>query len=358
MFKLILTLLLPCSVFAANVTDYGALCDGLNDDTSSIQAAVNATGSGVLELPVGSCVLNSAIDITTGITIKGQGKQSSFIVMRNPTSNGFNIVSDLGVSFIDLGIYAPEATAGAMISLTGATRANSLSRFVNCTFLQGYNQIVTTAAYIWVADGNYHHGYKNSALVVQNTNDVDDGDSVITNSTFSGGETTSVSIVQYSSGGLRIVNNKLLGGASAYKLNLAHGAVTSDLIFVGNSVENQTSSALQFGTAGGGGTFANIVINSNQFMNQPIVIAMNSNTRFMSRMTINDNSMSVVSQYGIILTNVEDFVVSDNQITGTNGSLNGIAIGANSQNGKVISNRTKIFANGIMNNSSSTTVLN
>jgi polygalacturonase len=357
MFKFLIILLFPSIAFAANVTDYGAVCDGVTDDTVAIQAAVNATGPGVLELPTGACAISSTIHITSGMTLKGQGRQSSFIQMTSPTMNGFAVDSDNGVSFLDLAIFAPDATSGAMITFSGVTRANALSRFVNCSFIKGYNQIVTTAAYIWIADGNYHYGYKNSAFIVQNTNDVDDGDSTISNSTFSGGDSNSVTIIQYSSGGLRVVNNKLLGGAGAYKLNLAAGAITSDLIFVGNSVENQTAFALQFSSAGGG-TFANIVINSNQFMNQPIVVAMNSNTRFMSRIVINDNSMSVVAQYGIILTNVEDFVVSDNQISGINGAVSGIAIGANSQNGKIGGNRTKAFTYGISNSSSSTTVTN
>jgi hypothetical protein len=47
-------------VFSA--TSYGAVCDGMTDDTAHIQAAINAAtaaGGGTIDLPSGTCLLNS-----------------------------------------------------------------------------------------------------------------------------------------------------------------------------------------------------------------------------------------------------------------------------------------------------------
>jgi hypothetical protein len=361
MIRLLSVLLLAFSVNApgAELSAYGAVCDGSNDDTVAIQAAINDVQSqrGVLDWPVGFCKISATLNISDAITIRGKGRQSSGIRWTDDALTGISIKTDRGVVIERMQFSAPmTATNGAMIKVEGDTAANVLSIFRDNTFIGGFNQIQTVSAYIWTIDTNYHYGYQNTAVIVQNTFNVDYGDSSIQNSIFSGGGPLSTSILQYSSGGLRVTNSKLLGGLNAYRLYLSAGAVTSDLIFVGNSVENQIGTALQFGTAGGNATFANIVITDNQFMNQPIVIGMDSPTRFMSRMTINDNSMSVVARYGIIGTNIEDFIISDNQISGIAGALNGIAIGSNSQNGRVSANRTKAFATGIVNNSVSVNV--
>jgi hypothetical protein len=45
------------------VTDYGAVCDGITDDTMAVQRAINAAesaGGGVVEFPGGTCLLNSS----------------------------------------------------------------------------------------------------------------------------------------------------------------------------------------------------------------------------------------------------------------------------------------------------------
>jgi hypothetical protein len=357
--KYLFLFILSFNAYAANVKDFGALCDNINDDTSEIQEAVNAVQEtrGRLDFPAGYCRISGTINISKSIALVGEGRQGSFIIWNNTTMTGFNIVTNEKVNIEKLTFIAPNnATAGSIISLTGGSTTNAFSTIKDSQFVGGYNQFTTQSAYAWILDGNYHYGYVNAGVVVDNNYNSDWGDSTIVNSVMSGGGPNSTSIIQLSSGGLRVNNNKLLGGAYAYRMWLSGNEYTSDLIFIGNSIENQTVSALAFGTSNNGAIFANIVINGNQFMNQPTVINMGNNHRFMSRIVIDGNSMSVVSQYGIVLTNIEDFVITDNQITGISGALNGIAVGVNSQNGKLSGNRTKAFATGVVNNSVSTVV--
>jgi Pectate lyase superfamily protein len=350
--------LVSFSVHAANVKDYGALCNGITDDTQAIQATINANQ--LIEFPIGRCLITSPLTVNKAVVIQGVSRQLSFLMWTSSIS-GLMINTADSVDIRRMGFQAPlNATSGNSIQLTApSTKVNSLSSIKDSAFIGGWNQVYTEAAYVWVLDGNYHYGYVNTGVTVSNTFNGDFGDSTIVNSVMSGGGPSSTSIYQTSSGGLRIINNKLLGGAYAYRLIYNSNQTTGDFIFTSNSVENQTSYALSFATATGTSVpFANIVINDNQFMNQPIVIGMDSGTRFMSRMVINDNSMSVVKNYGIILTNVEDFIVANNQITAAPSAINGIAIGTASQNGKVNGNRTKGFAVGIVNSSASTVVVN
>jgi hypothetical protein len=336
----------------ACVTDYGAACDGVTDDTLAIQATIDANQ--LIEFPVGKCFITSQLTIDKPVVMQGVSRHLSGIKWTDTNMNGLVITTNTGVDIKQMSFHAPlNATGGNSVYLTGDT-VNAFSTIKDCMFVGGWNQFNTLAAFAWILDGNYHYGYVNTGVNVRNTYNADWGDSTITNSVFSGGAANSTSIYQCSSGGLRIVNNKLLGGAYAYRLWFSDNEVTSDLIIANNSIENQIVAAMRFGTANHGATFANIVINSNQFMNQPIVIGMDNQHRFMSRIVIDGNSMSVVDNYGIILTNVEDFVVSNNQITGA--GVNAISIGAASQNGKVTGNRHKGFSVGIVNNSTSTVI--
>lgn len=59
-----------------NVVDYGAVGDGLTDDTSAIQAAVDAATANranEVHFPVGEYVITSTITLTSGIRLIGQG---------------------------------------------------------------------------------------------------------------------------------------------------------------------------------------------------------------------------------------------------------------------------------------------
>ena len=110
---------------------------------------------------------------------------------------------------------------------------------------------------------NFLNNITNS-LIVQDTCNPDAGDSTITNSNFSSSE-TNAHIYMVSSGGLRIVNNKL-NGASLYgiSLNLVAGAHTADLFIIGNSWENITGSCIRLARQDNTATFGNVVITGNK----------------------------------------------------------------------------------------------
>jgi hypothetical protein len=58
-----------------NVMNYGAVGDGSNDDTSAIQAAIDATPArgGIVFLPVGQYKISSSLSIIKPITLVGAG---------------------------------------------------------------------------------------------------------------------------------------------------------------------------------------------------------------------------------------------------------------------------------------------
>jgi hypothetical protein len=70
----------PWQVF--NVLEYGAVGDGVTDDTAAIQAAadaVEAAGGGVLYIPTGHYIISACLFLGSGTIMRGAGMQASRI---------------------------------------------------------------------------------------------------------------------------------------------------------------------------------------------------------------------------------------------------------------------------------------
>jgi hypothetical protein len=81
---------LPAST-VANVRDYGAVGDGTADDTTAIQAAINAAngvGGGTVYLPRGEYKISSALTIYNHIALVGDGDYVTNIVQSSTTAHG------------------------------------------------------------------------------------------------------------------------------------------------------------------------------------------------------------------------------------------------------------------------------
>ena len=60
-----------------SVKDYGAVGDGVTDDTAAIQAAINSlTNGGVVLIPPGQYKCTATINVSEGITLQGSGRRS------------------------------------------------------------------------------------------------------------------------------------------------------------------------------------------------------------------------------------------------------------------------------------------
>jgi hypothetical protein len=68
-----------------SVKDFGAVGDGVADDTAAIQAAINS-GAKTILLPTGTYLVSSSIRLKTGQTITGDGRNATVINWR-PTSD-------------------------------------------------------------------------------------------------------------------------------------------------------------------------------------------------------------------------------------------------------------------------------
>lgn len=85
-----------------NVKNYGAVGDNSTDDTSSIQATVDAcktAGGGTVFLPYGTYCISSAINIDGSVSIKFTGDYGT-IIKNNNTSGGHTISIGTGATLL------------------------------------------------------------------------------------------------------------------------------------------------------------------------------------------------------------------------------------------------------------------
>lgn len=113
-----------------NVKDFGAIGDGVTDDTAPIQAALDAAGAGRVRFPSGEYLVTS-LTVPSGCNLTGDGFQASRLVRRTDTTilhaaGAVKQVGEMpdiyGVVVADLAIYngLPYSTA-PLVKLTGAT---------------------------------------------------------------------------------------------------------------------------------------------------------------------------------------------------------------------------------------------
>jgi hypothetical protein len=315
-----------------NVLDYGADPTGLADSTTAMQAAHN-TGKTVY-YPTGTYKFTTLTNIISG-GIVGDGPQQSILSSTNTTSdNLITYVGPLGLysnitlfkDFTLQGLGPTTKATGAGIAFNPATGEASYMDFRNVHFLKCPIGIDFVRASLWKIIGCDFLSYSVAGVQTANENVPDSGDSVITACLFNNPYATGSGVLQKSSGGLKIIGNKFLGGSRGYTMNL-YGS-TSVLIFSGNSVENMVDQCMAFDQyPPNGALFKNIVITGNEFSVGNVAIATGSAT-FIEEMVIAGNQINMGatgSNACISLVGVTDLIIGDNMIKG-NGGLGSSAI--------------------------------
>jgi hypothetical protein len=123
-----------------SVKDFGAVGDGVADDTAAIQAAIDAVillGGGVLMFPRGTYSISAAISASAPITLRGEGPAESVIRQTNAAAGGVNFnfaslvqgggVEDISIEAGDGWVTAGDQGSGS--SGIGIALTNSNGKF-------------------------------------------------------------------------------------------------------------------------------------------------------------------------------------------------------------------------------------
>ena len=317
----------------SDVTFYGAIGDGVADDTAAVQAAVDASTS--VYFPAGTFLL-SQVTVSAPVRIEGEGPSATFIKAGGATAVIFNVTTTERVDIKELTfkpfVTATKQTDGAYIKISPASGYAHDAVIENVDFTYAHVGVHFENANIWSMVGCYHTNYA-YGVRIENDDTPDAGDSTIAGCVFDAGGVTGVAIDQRSSGGLRITNNKILNGAYGYVGQYESGpSMTSILLITGNSLESQATACIALNSADST-TFAYVIIDGNQFSVSASaygVLVSDPGYDYLDSMLIGSNIFNLGnSAYAIVLERGTRVMIAPNLISGNGTSEIGIAFGAN-----------------------------
>lgn len=94
---------------------YGAVGDGVHDDTTNIQSAINAAnaaGGGIVYLPAGQYKISAALTLFNRITLRGDGDFVTNIVQSSTTANGLSGSNLIYIVIEHLRLTGPGSGSG------------------------------------------------------------------------------------------------------------------------------------------------------------------------------------------------------------------------------------------------------
>lgn len=322
-------------------TDGTAFCDGSANDVSRIQAVIDTArpGDTILFPPDHVCAVSGTLSVTKQLRLAGGGSFQSYLTQLSASSVTISVNTPAAVEIRDLVIEAPPNSTAACVQIASPADSNAQSHFERLMVTRCDVGIRFSRASLWAVT-NSHFEANRIAVEISNANHADEGDSMLQGNVFLGRAqpAESYGVLWYSSGGLRVVNNKFNGFTTCMAYTPPDGTAQTGLtVITGNSMENWVNHAVLI-TPIGTATFRHFAITGNQiFTNSatPNAAAISVNSASSQVRagggTITGNVITLSNvpagfDYGILIQQADDITVTGNTIIGSSATL-GIGIG-------------------------------
>ena len=342
---------------------FGAVGNGIADDTVAMQAAINYAVANALALymPGATYKITSTLTVAGPLTIRGVGRTGSVISLGTAAMTGITVTTQAPVAFESFEITGASTTGNTTaILVQPASGANTESIFRDLQIISINEGINTQAAANFTIDNCFFLLYTGVGVLVRNTSNADQGDSAISNCYFQGASSSSLiaAIQQQSSGGLKIVNTKMVTGGYGYVLELDPGAVTADLLISNCSVEGMSVTGVALTQSASAGSFGNVVITGNQFNLVPEAVGLTNITPgWLIGLNITGNDFQInAGGTAISLDGVTGFNIGSNFIAGLGANVALATISSNCANCELSLNGNVEIASYVTNSSVTTAV--
>jgi len=351
---------------------FGAVGDGVTDDTTPMQTAHN-TGK-VISYPLGGYLFTNITIVAGGISGHGYGSVLTSTDTSTTAAIKFTGTGYLGTvstadeipTFRDFTLIGPTSAgsvtktspgAGLSIDPTTDLGGQTLANVLNVNFRYWPRMLEFKNSSAWTVHNCSFYFNTESGIYVANANSTDVGDAKISDCTFfngNGGTYGSVGkgVYQVSSGGLKISNTKFNGGNFGYYLDVE--GPTSVLTIHGSSFENHAAASIDFVRSAGTANFGRISITGNEFAgNENDIIFDNSG--IWSDFTITGNMIyhADASNACFTINSGKNFYIGGNSFNGNGTGVRAITIAAACTDGQIGINSVRGMTSAAYLNSSS-----
>jgi hypothetical protein len=326
---------------AGNVKAFGAVCDGVTDDTAAIQAAIMASqnNNGATVVFPAFCHITAPLSITGYVHLAGIGLDSG--LKPSTTTTAISINTQASLLFENFSIQYPIAAASmtAAINVTapaGQENVGSVFNNISIIFPQ-YGFYFVSASKWTVMNSTVSHPGQN-AIAVQNTNAGDAGDSTILNNQL--GTCGGACVYWASSGGLKIISNKINVAPTGIQIAMSAGVTTTGIYVTANSIEGITGEDILLQRVGTTGTLFNVVITGNELTgNYGLHVPTDATGPWVTDLSFVGNTFQgnpSATSYGVNVDSVTGLNVSSNIIyTSLGGTTTKIVTGSAATQGIV-----------------------
>jgi len=164
--------------YNVRATTYGAAGNGSTDDTSAIQAAINAAataGGGTVYFPGGTYRITAVLTLTAGVSLQGAGALASAISMDHASNNTLSVsvgTANIPTFIRGLRFTQAQSNTGKVISVEAGTVINitdctlgSANMAGSCITVDNAATRVTVMGCVFIIGANVSYGVFNDSGV-------------------------------------------------------------------------------------------------------------------------------------------------------------------------------------------------